>query len=67
MTRFPCPYLGGDVELSDARERHIEEHHPDLLPDHKIESGTRSLTQTRFAEVNGLGMRVSFRNGMMTC
>jgi hypothetical protein len=35
MTRFPCPYLGGDVELSVERERHIAEHHPDLLPDHK--------------------------------
>jgi hypothetical protein len=35
MTRFPCPYLGGEVELSDDREQHIAEHHPDLLPDHK--------------------------------
>jgi hypothetical protein len=35
MTSFPCPYLGGEVELSDERERHIAEHHPDLLPDHK--------------------------------
>ena len=29
----------------------------------RIESETRSLTQTRFAGVNGLGMRVSSRNG----
>jgi uncharacterized protein YuzE len=35
MTKFPCPYLGGEVELSDERERHIEEHHPDLLPENK--------------------------------
>lgn len=35
MTRCPCPYLGDEVELSDEREQHIAEHHPDLLPDHK--------------------------------
>jgi hypothetical protein len=29
---FPCPYLGGNVELSDEREAHITERHPDLLP-----------------------------------
>jgi hypothetical protein len=23
MTRFPCPYLHGEVELTDERERHI--------------------------------------------
>jgi len=39
MTHFPCPYLGGEVELSDERERHIAEHHPDLLPDHKDRIG----------------------------
>jgi hypothetical protein len=35
MTRFSCPYLQGDVELSDERERHIAEQHPDLLPKHR--------------------------------
>jgi hypothetical protein len=39
MTSFPCPYLGREVELSDERERHIAEHHPDLLPDHKDRIG----------------------------
>jgi hypothetical protein len=34
MTRFPCPYLRGEVELTDERERHIAENHPDLLPEH---------------------------------
>ena len=32
MTRFSCPYLEGEVELSEDRERHIAERHPDLLP-----------------------------------
>ena len=31
MTRFPCPYLPTEVELTEARERHIAERHPDLL------------------------------------
>lgn len=35
MARFPCPYLHGEVELTEERERHIAEHHPDLLPAHR--------------------------------
>src|SRR5260221_2806077 len=35
MTRFPCPYLQGEVELTQERERHIAERHPDLLPEHR--------------------------------
>jgi hypothetical protein len=32
LKKFPCPYLKGEVELEDVRERHIAERHPDLLP-----------------------------------
>jgi hypothetical protein len=35
MMRFPCPYLRGEVELTEERERHIAENHPDLLPEHR--------------------------------
>ncbi len=35
MSRFPCPYLAGEVEWSDERERHVGERHPDLLPEHR--------------------------------
>lgn len=35
MTRFPCPYLQGEVELTDERAQHIAERHPDLLPEHQ--------------------------------
>ena len=35
MTRCPCPYLKGEVELTDEREQHIAERHPDLLPEHR--------------------------------
>lgn len=37
MIRFPCPYLGGEVELSGERERHISQHHPELFPMYKEE------------------------------
>lgn len=33
--KFSCPYLDSDVELSDEREAHIAERHPDLLPEHR--------------------------------
>ena len=32
MEHFQCPYLGGVVELTDERERHIRNRHSDLLP-----------------------------------
>jgi hypothetical protein len=35
MTHFPCPYLHAEVELTDEREQHIAESHPDLLPEHR--------------------------------
>lgn len=35
MTRYPCPYLNGEVELTEGRECHIAERHPDLLPEHR--------------------------------
>jgi hypothetical protein len=35
MKTFWCPYLGREVELSDERESHIAETHPELLPEHE--------------------------------
>lgn len=35
MIRFPCPYLHGEVELSEERERHIAKRHPDLFPEYR--------------------------------
>ena len=35
MTQYPCPYLKGEVEMTEERERHIAERHPDLLPEHR--------------------------------
>jgi hypothetical protein len=35
MSRFPCPYLKGNVDLTEERERHIAERHPGLLPEHR--------------------------------
>ncbi len=34
MQSFPCPYLNGEVELTDEREAHIANTHPDLLPEY---------------------------------
>ena len=35
MSKFPCPYLKGNVELTKERERHIAKRHPDLLPKYR--------------------------------
>ena len=35
MTRFSCPYLQGEVELTEEREQHSAERYPDLLPEHR--------------------------------
>jgi hypothetical protein len=35
MAYFPCTYLGSDVELTNEREHHIANRHPDLLPAHR--------------------------------
>lgn len=35
VARFHCPYLDGEVELTEERERHVAESHPDLLPEHR--------------------------------
>jgi hypothetical protein len=40
MISFPCPYLGGEVELTDERERPIVGRHPDLPPEHRARIGT---------------------------
>ncbi|MBZ5564764.1 MAG: hypothetical protein LAP13_20375 [Acidobacteriia bacterium] len=37
--RLTCPYLGDEVELTPERERHIQERHPDLLPNYSRHIG----------------------------
>lgn len=39
MRTFPCHYLKGEVELSDEREAHIADSHPDLLPEFLLQVG----------------------------
>jgi hypothetical protein len=39
MVRYACPYLNGEVELSEERRTHIAERHPDLLPEFAEELG----------------------------
>jgi hypothetical protein len=38
---FACPYLGGDVELTDEREAHIRRLHPEVLT-----AGRRLIART---------------------
>jgi hypothetical protein len=49
MSRFPCPYLRGEVELTDEREKYIAIGHPDFLPEHrdKIPAVLRDPDQIR--------------------
>ena len=35
MSKFDCPYLKGNVELTEERERHIAQRHPDLLSEYR--------------------------------
>jgi hypothetical protein len=44
LPSFSCPYLKAIVELTEERERHIAENHPDLLPEHG------DLVATRLAD-----------------
>jgi len=34
MRQYSCPYLKGEVELTEEREKHIATNHPDLLPEY---------------------------------
>jgi len=39
MRIFPCPYLKGEVELTDERQAHVAHTHPDLLPEYLAQIG----------------------------
>jgi hypothetical protein len=39
MQIFLCPYLKGEVELSEERAAHIARTHPDLLPEYLAQIG----------------------------
>jgi len=43
VTWLPCPYLGGEVELTEERQRHISLQHPDLWPAHSELVGLTAL------------------------
>jgi len=48
MAVLACPYLGGAVELSEERELHIAERHPDLLPYwHRIADNPDEVRRSR--------------------
>jgi hypothetical protein len=35
VEKLKCPFLKGEVELTEERENHIAEQHPELLPEYK--------------------------------
>jgi hypothetical protein len=37
MTTLPCPYLNTEVKLTDEREQHIRDKHPELLPTYRAQ------------------------------
>jgi len=59
MTRFPCPYLHGDVELTEEREQHIAERHPDLLP------GERNRIADTLADPDKVRWSTRFNNARL--
>jgi len=68
MTRFPCPYLKAEVELTEERERHIAERHPDLLPEHRqrVSEVLATPGQLRRSVRFGGGRLFSLRSGNAT-
>ena len=65
MSLFPCPYLKGEVELTDERERHIAERHPELLPEHRVGSQRPSTSPIKFAGALGSGAPGCSRDGTL--
>lgn len=52
---IPCPHLNAPVELSEDREQHIAQRHPELLPQHRdlvvgaIQAPDQVRASSRFA------------------
>ena len=62
MKTFPCPYLKGEVELSDEREAHIAETHPDLLPEYLPQLGQTLADPDQVRRSNRMsGARMFYR------
>lgn len=67
MSLFPCPYLKGEVELTEKRERHIAERHPDLLPEHRERVGETLATRTKSGGAFGSEAPSCSRDGTLMC
>jgi hypothetical protein len=66
MATFACPYLGGEVQLTEEREKHIADNHPDLLPENRTRSLAHWRTQMRSGGALVSPVHECFQNGMMT-
>ncbi len=56
MALLPCPYLQGEVELTNEREEHIAEQHPDILPAYRDSLPKLWLIPTRYVVALALTM-----------
>ena len=59
ISKFPCPYLSSEVELSSEREKHIAENHPDLLPEY------RDCIAETLAEPDQVRLSARFKNARL--
>ncbi len=66
MCRFPCPFLQGEVELTEERERHIAARHPDLLPEHRERIAETLADLIRSVGACSLAAPSSFLDGTPT-
>ena len=62
MHTFQCPYLNSEVELTDEREEHIAQAHPDLLPEYlpQVKQTLEDPDQVR-RSVRMSGARIFYR------
>ena len=65
MTILSRLYLKGEVELSDERERHIAETHPELVPEHKVQIAGTLLDPYQVRRSLRFPNARLFSNGMM--
>ena len=67
MSQFPCPYLKSDVDLTEERERHITERHPDLLPEHRKRIAEALADPDQVRRSVRFGSAKLFPDGILNC
>jgi len=63
---LPCPYLKTHVELTDEREAHIREKHPELLPAYRDCLIKPCPTPMKYGGIPGFLTVYCFPTGFLT-